>query len=590
MMKHITIYFLCLLLPMAGFAQWSDDPSLNTKIIDTLGMQVVPKVVVDDNGESYVSWYDHSDTLSYFELNLQRLDADGMKLWDDGGLLISDHPTWSWVTDYDLVMDTEGHAIMVMQDARNGFSDVFAYRISPDGTFEWGPDGIALTNDDNFDPSPKAVVTTDENIIVMWETEPYDTTEFTYISLQKLSKDGQTLWDDITILSNDTMNCLMPHMIATEDNGVIVVWVTSVTTDTSAVGGWPEMYPVAQKIDGEGNQEWPDHLVLDTAKNMPLSYFAPSMVSDGDNGFFVGWMAFPQGPFYSCYLQYVNSDGIPQWTTDGMNVSDSVQYQHTDPSLVYLPQHEELFVFWNVLDKNEWREAVNGQKYSTDGQNQWNAGGQRFLEWHSALDTLIISNGILKTTEDDFTLFYYYEYLVQAGRDAIICTDLFARRIDRDGNPVWENGDLVYANAQSGKGSLNVTRMANEQYIAVWGDNRQDPTALDETGIYAQNITIHGNLGPTTIHEPVSGEKVIFSTYPNPVDQNLTITFRADRKSDLNISLYDMRGNIIKHVATSCRHSGDHSFELEVSELPAGVYILKLNQNGLNGHQKIIKR
>lgn len=588
-MKLATIYFLCLLLPLAGFAQWSDDPSLNTKIIDTLGMQLVPKVVVSDNGESYVSWYDQLDTLTYFEMRLQHLDADGMKLWSDEGLQISNHPTWSWVTDYDLVMDTEGHAILVMQDARNGFSDVFAYRISPDGTFEWGPDGIALTNDDHFDPSPKAVVTTDENIVVMWGVEPSDTTEFCSISLQKLSKDGQTLWDDITILSNDTMHYLMPHMIPTEDNGVILVWVKSVTTDT-IMGNWPYMYPVTQKIDGDGNEVWPEHLVLDTAKNMPLSFFAPSMVSDGNNGFFLGWMAFPQGLFYSCYLQHVNSDGIPQWTTDGMNVSDSVQYQHTDPSLVYLPQHEELFVFWNVLDENEWREAVNGQKYSTDGQNQWTAGGKRFLGWHSALDTLIMANGIIKATEDDFTLFYYREYLIQAGRDAIICTDLFARRIDRDGNPVWENGDLVYADALSGKGFLNVTRMANDQHIAVWGDNRQDPTFIDETGIYAQNITIHGNLGPTAVFEPVRSEDMVISTYPNPVDNTFTISYRTHRGGAMDIYLYDITGSLIRQLASPYQHAGDHSYELDVSELTAGVYILKLQYNSITGYHKFIKR
>lgn len=588
-MKQAVMYFICLFVPLAGNAQWSNNPSLNTKIIDTIGSQEIPKIVVNDDGETYISWYNQSDTLSSFELYLQHLNADGMKLWNDEGLLINDHPTWTWVTDYDLIIDSEDHAVLVMQDAWNGNSDVFAYRISPEGTFDWGPDGIALTNDSDFKPSPSAVVTTDENIVVMWGVEPSDTTEFSYISLQKLSKDGLTLWDNNKIISNDTMHCLMPSMIATEDNGVILVWITTLSTDTSEMGNWPYMFPLAQKIDEDGNQVWPEHLVLDTAQNMPLSFFAPAMESDGNGGFFAGWMAYPEGPFYSTYLQYVTSDGVPQWTPDGMNVSDAVQYEHSNPSLVYFAEHDELFVFWNVLNKYEGFEAVYGQKYSTDGQNQWTAGGRRIVGWVSAYDTLLGTCGIRKTTEDDLTLFYAYEFITIEGTDTILSTDLLARRIDRDGNSVWQNSDLVFTNAQSVKGELNVSRMVNDQYIATWEDNRRDPENFFQMGIYAQNITKYGNLGPTAVHEPLHDSDLITGTYPNPVDNTLTITYRSDRNGAMELSLYDITGSLIKHLVLPWQHAGDCTYALDISELQAGVYIIHLQHNGMTGYHKIVK-
>lgn len=588
-MKNAAMYFIFLIVPMAGIAQWSDNPSMNTKIIDILGTQAVPKIVVNEEGETYISWYNQPDSLSYFELYLQHLNADGMKLWYDEGLLINDHPTWTWVTDYDLIIDSEDHAIVVMQDARNGYSDVFAYRISPEGTFTWGPDGIALTNDNDFKPSPSAVVTTDENIVVMWGVGPSDTTKFSYISLQKLSKDGQTLWDVNTIISTDSMHCLMPGMIATEDNGVIVMWITTVSTDTSEVGNWPYMYPLTQKIDEDGNQVWPEHLVLDTDKNMPLSFFAPAMESDGNGGFFAGWMAFPEGPFYNTYLQYVTSEGIPQWTPDGMNVSDSVQYKHSNPSLTYFPEHDELFVFWNVLNEYEGFEAVYGQKYSIDGQNQWTTGGRRFVGWVSAYDSLLGTSGIRKTTEDDLTLFYAYEFITLAGTDTIISTDYLARRIDRDGNSVWEGSDLVFTNAKSAKGELNVSRMVNDQYIATWEDNREDPENYYQAGIYAQNITKYGNLGPTAVNDPMHDSNLIIGTYPNPVDHTLTITYRSDRNGAMELSLYDITGNLIKHHVLPCQYAGDYTYTLDISELQAGVYIVQLQHNGMTGYHKIVK-
>ncbi|NQV03200.1 MAG: T9SS type A sorting domain-containing protein [Bacteroidia bacterium] len=588
-MKTTTTILFFVLAPLAVLCQWSNNPSLNTKIIDTVGYQVLPKVAVNTNGESYISWFSQQDTISYFEIYLQRLDADGNKLWNDDGLLVSNHPTWTWVTDYDLTVDTDGFAIVVTQDARTGFSDVFAYRISPDGTFEWGPDGIALTNDDNFDPSPQVVVTTDDNIVFMWAAEPADTNEFTQINLQKLSMDGQQLWAGNTVISHDTMHCWMPHIIATEDTGVLVVWVETHSTDTSAVGNWPNMYPMAQKIDGNGNEQWPEPAAIDTLNNMPLFTFEVSLVSDGNNGFFIGWMAFPAGPSYNSYIQHVNSEGIPQWTANGVPVSDSVQYQHYDPSLTYLPQDEELFVFWNVLNKFIWTEAIYGQKYTMDGQNQWTDGGKIFIGWYSYQDTLIGLSGIKKTSEDDFTMFFENEFISIIGTDTILANNYIAQRLDRNGNSVWEDNKLVFANSASSKGRITLSELVNEQWIAVWQDCRKNPTEMDLTGIYAQNIWTSGNLGPLGVQDYVHSNNFLISTYPNPFNTTLTVEYRLEQKADVDVSLYDLYGRMIKYLFSAQQQPGDHCYKLEASELPDGVYIIKLRQNGNLAYSKIVK-
>lgn len=586
-MKKRVGFLLFVLAPLAVLCQWSNNPSVNTKIIDTTGTQAVPKVAVNTNGESYISWYNQPDMSGSFELYLQRLDADGNKLWSDDGLLVSNHPTWSWVTDYDLVIDPDGHAILVTQDARTGFSDVFAYRISPNGTFEWGTDGIALTNDDNFDPSPKAVVTTDGNIVFMWGVEPSDTTKFSTINLQKVSKEGQELWAGNTVISQDSMHCMMPQMIATEDNGVIMVWVETHSTDTSAVGNWPNMYPKAQKIDADGSAQWPEPAALDTLDNMPLAYFEVSLISDGNNGFFIGWMAFPAGPFYNSYIQHVNSNGIPQWTANGVPVSDSTQYQHTDPSLAWLPQHEELFIFWNVTNQFNWTNAIFGQKLSLAGQILWTAGGENITGWIS--DTLIGLCDIRKTGDDDVTLFFENEFFLFPGTDTILTNNLYARRIDGNGNPVWGDPTIVFSNAEGVKYGIQLGEEINGQWIAVWEDNRNNPSNLYETGIYAQNIRINGSLGPLGIHDYGHSNNFMISTYPNPFNTTLTVECRLEQKADVDISLYDLNGRMIKHLFSAQQQQGDHCYKLEIPELPDGVYIIKLLQNENLAYRKIVK-
>ena len=100
-------------LPAMLCAQWSDNPAENTQVRDTLGMLVVPHVASRESGDTYISWYSATDGLR-FDVYLQHFDAAGNKLWDDRGLMISNHETDTWVTDYSLATDHEGNAILAL--------------------------------------------------------------------------------------------------------------------------------------------------------------------------------------------------------------------------------------------------------------------------------------------------------------------------------------------------------------------------------------------------------------------------------------------------------------------------------------------
>ena len=125
MKKRMFTYLMLVCFPFLLFSQWSNNPAENTLIMDTIGEQVLPKVVVNaDNGESYISWFSDSEDNQY-DVYMQRLDVNGNKLWAEDGLLISDNTTSAWVTDYDLVIDNDGCVVLVTQDIRTGSSDVY---------------------------------------------------------------------------------------------------------------------------------------------------------------------------------------------------------------------------------------------------------------------------------------------------------------------------------------------------------------------------------------------------------------------------------------------------------------------------------
>ncbi len=585
------IFTLLICIPAMVFAQWSNNPGINTQIKDTtIGMQVQPKAIVNPEGESYISWFSDTDNFQ-FDVYMQRLDVNGNKLWDEGGLLISDHPTMSWTTDYDLVLDKSGNAVLITQDMRNGNSNIYAYSISPGGEFLWGNNGIALTNDDGFDPSPKAVVDQDGNIVTMWEAESADTNIFVNISLQKLSPNGELLWDNV-VIENDSASCWMPHMINTEDTCTLVVWIETIKRDTATpIGDWGFMHAYAQKIDADGNFVWANKAVVDTLYNMPLFPFIPSLATDGNGGLYVSWMAFPNYEYYTCYAQYINSQGIVQWTPNGVNVSDSIQFERGNPHVAPLTQEEGMVVFWDELrprSDTDWENAVFGQKFSNDGERQWSTQGKLIDSWFNMLETSVTLHDV-KTIENDFAVFFEHEYIAVVSADTLTKTDYFASRINTDGNPVWGNSKTIFANSPSWKIGLNVSNVSQYQWVATWEDNRNDPEYEFQFGIYAQNIFTDGAIGPLGIEDSFDNSVKKLSNYPNPFANYTNIVFELQKPGTVEISLFDINGRLVKSVLPGQLTTGNHEYNLNTSELNPGFYLVRLTTSTSIAYHKICK-
>jgi len=590
-MKNLTFFVLTLvLLPLLGSAQWTSNVSENTMIYDDLDDQVLPKVVVNPStGDSYVSWF--STEANYpFYVFMQQLDADGNKLWDDDGLLISDNPTMTWVTDYDLKIDNEGNAILVTQDERTGSSNVFTYKISPDGNFLWGNDGIALSDDEGFNPSPKAMMLDDNSAIFGWEHESA-TQGFSQINLQKLSADGTPAWPEYSVISNDSMYCLMPNFVNSDNNSVIAAWVEVEHVDT-AVGNWPNMYIYAQKIDSDGNFVWDQKVAVDSSGNMPLKPFSPSMKSDGNGGLLIAWMAFPAGPNYSSYVQHITADGEMQWQSNGIAVSDSVQFVHSHPKIEYLKEYDETYVFWyeyRMYGETDVRNAIFAQKFASDGSALWQAGGQAFDGMYEVYDTTLVLHNVCSDEDGNLTVFFEKEFYEFGSNDTLISANLHAMKINRDGQFIWDVEKPLISNAASNKFALENSLLFNDQWVVVWADNRNDPEHENVTGIYAQNITNNGMIGPTAVEEAVAENARSLSAIPNPFSNFLSIRFDMPEQGPVKMDLYSIDGSLITNIVNYDRPKGISEIEINTSSLANGIYLLRLETAGGVNMKKIVK-
>ena len=94
----------------------------------------------------------------------------------------------------------------------------------------------------------------------------------------------------------------------------------------------------------------------------------------------------------------------------------------------------------------------------------------------------------------------------------------------------------------------------------------------------------------TTLARMVNGEAEnnisSFNAYPNPAKDLLTISFSADKKDVYNIRLMDATGRLV-HSNNYSASIGENQFQLNLSDLSKGIYLMEL-QNGSSIVQKKI--
>ena len=472
----ISAIFIVVMLSPGASAQWSSNPLENLGVAVANGDQVTPKLAESPDGGCYSAWFDNRS--GSYCMYMQKLNSPGEPQWEENGMLISDHPQMTWLVDYDLTVDQDGNAVVVFADIRSGGTndlDVFAYKIGPDGTFLWGPDGVALSErvNTNFEPAPKITATSAGNFVAGWVKS--GATEVS--CFQKISADGQIMWGEsginISGAAGESINA--PDLAASDDDQVVVFWKNS-----SGVPWAPTTYLYAQKFSADGAALWnPSGVRFYDLGNMS-AWTYPEIQSDANGGALFTYHDSPTTGFY-VWVQHVDSAGNLVFPMNGVQASlNSFDRLHMNPSLTYFPASDELFVFWVEENGGQSQYGVYGQKISPDGSLLWTDAGREFVglggDQISFIRSAPAGNGI------------YVGYF----QDPTVNTSAVkAFSIDHNGNMNWNPVILSDASLGGKDDLLMVVNNENRAFLA-WDDGR-----ADNGDIYAQNVNPDGSLGNT---------------------------------------------------------------------------------------------
>jgi hypothetical protein len=90
---------------------------------------------------------------------------------------------------------------------------------------------------------------------------------------------------------------------------------------------------------------------------------------------------------------------------------------------------------------------------------------------------------------------------------------------------------------------------------------------------------------PVNVFDRLTKEDILFTLYPNPVSDQLTMEMKYPEDKSVRYELLDVNG----HILYSGRLSTNKAEQISVSSLSAGVYFMKMENDGMSSFFKVVK-
>lgn len=418
-----------------------------------------------------------------------------------------------------IVSDNAGGAIMVWQDYRDENWDIYAQRVDERGDVLWQVNGIAVCTAPAQQEFPQIAADGSGGAIITWQDGRDGNWD---VYAQRVDEDGNPLWDQNGIaVTTNVSDQYYPILITDVSGGALITWQDERSAETKVY---------VQGVDASGSPRWvADGVAVSTATGSQTSH---DMVTDGVGGTVVSWIQRDGTGETSLYAQRIDSDGVLQWTDDGVTVDASgfitgscMVTDGTGGAAVIWSQYRngDADVYAQRIDSNgniQWN--PNGVAVCVASGDQWipdaigDGTGGSIVTWMDGRDSsnadvfaqMIDADGNIQWMQDGIVVCNESQYqvmpqLVSDGAGGAVIAwsdyrssnnyDIYVQRIDQTGILRWLvggvalcviNGDQTYPQiASDGAGGA----------IVVWEDWRSD------SNIYCQRVTESGNLVATIL-------------------------------------------------------------------------------------------
>ncbi|RKX83379.1 MAG: hypothetical protein DRP70_14860 [Spirochaetes bacterium] len=504
--------------------------------------------ILPNNDNPIFIWVDDN---SYYDqrIFMQSLNADGSLTFDETGIMVIPSE-WSIFNDFDLSSLNDNYAIISRTHDEDNIQRAKTQSFDDSGNLLWGEEGILVTN--SIWEQYNVQLSSYEGFYYAGWTE-YNGDWFNpeiNIYAQKLDENGNLLWGDAGVLISD---------MSIENNlqeiaGRCFIW---------ELNYWPENIIFAKLIDENGNTApgWEEDGTA--ISNAGFMNYSPEGLQI-PQGYLILW----KNSFDSqCDIwgQIITEEGNILWQQGGL----SLVAQPNDQVFFKFQFDEFLYLVWQDFRTGTQNE-IYAQKFDENGNELWQTGGVLVGEGCNP-DIEKIGNQLLivweKHNEENFE-------------------DIYVQLLSLDGDIQWNpEGELICDAFWWQKNPQIVKNESNDVYIG-WLDDRVFNEDLEGgdymTSVFAQKFHIEPTYTPDEILNVITTK--LHQNYPNPFNPTTTIEFSIQNESNIDLSIFNIKGQKVKTLAQNDFKKGSYSINWngdDESNKPAssGVYYYKLNVN-----------
>lgn len=558
-MKKVILTLATVLSCTAAMAQWTSDPSVNTKVSPDGQEIYAQEFAVNKDGLVFFNYNaPHNNNTETF---LQILDKEGNKMFDGMGLTISDKRARSWVAVNQMLMsDKDGNAIIAVSDCRNaavGSQDLSytIYKVSPKGEMLWGEEGIDLEKGEStFSEAKISMIQLEDGSYIFAWAKNQSGNDLYKVYMERLSADGEFLWDNPIVIESPDNNCTYTWLANAGDNQFILMYAKGINQVLTA-----------QKYDFDGTPVWPQEVsIYDYGfGDIPIWTFV-EMIPDNKGGIFVGWYDDRYlSNFSKSYVSHVTSEGKLGFIsgTEGTALSNPEFLMGFGPKMVYDEKTDCLFTLHRECDGDQvWHHLVL-QKVSMDGELLWDSEGYEIMPLENNCN---MSYYTLQSAGDgDITVFYQKLEGIAANGNVLN----YAIRFDGEGEQpteVWEN-PVMLSTVTCTKNSLESSPLINnEYYITMWNNQ------YSNEGTFMQRINLDGTLGMNISVEEETADKGLSLTIGSNGNEAV-ISVTNDKAAEATIDIYNAAGALTAN--SFCGKLDAGTTQITAGGLTAGMYI-----------------
>ena len=457
--------------------------------IDALFAPPGVRVLPDGSGGALLTWEDDW----YGWVFVQRLDANGNRMWSDTGVRIA--PDSPFQAAPGLVSDGAGGMIVAFVDGRAGFCDygfrgscqIYVQRFDASGNPLWQSDGIPIDTASGNQGNSGIAIASDGTggAFLSWE----DARNCCAIYAQHISNAGQVLWttNGVAVSPSPTLaigSIDLPPVITSDGAGgaLVAFWNIQVPNNQNPLVSMQRLDPQGNYIRPASGAPVSLHLI-DTNESDITLYF--QMVPDGVGGAIVAAVdnqvnvSIPR----LVKVQRIDQNGQNLWQANGVPVTTAVVDQ-TYPELLADGTGGALVAWRNCVPSQGEACNIFAQRLSSSGQGVWGAQGVSISSApgvKGAQQIVSDANGGAFIFWNDCRNFTYPGQLFTC----YVQMDIFGQRVNGQGETMWLKDGFPISAAAGNQGVPYTEDFTNPSYavsadgqggiLLAWPDGRNNP-------------------------------------------------------------------------------------------------------------------